>query len=153
MVSPNTRIMTLQKGTFSLMKRSRISAFHRWSGRRGTLTQASITPKGADVGQKPLEKTQQSCLLVGKRANLQTAYIKMFIFCRGRWWQLGWGKGEKIQGSTLCVKRLLPCFPQLTFRASQMGHWFQLAHSVAKIHTTHSSVSWQFPSIYSLCWL
>lgn len=61
----------------------------------------------------------------------------MFIFCRGRWWQLGWRKGKKIQGSTLCGKRSLSCVPQLASSQSQPNR--SLAPGVS--HPTLPSLS------------
>lgn len=151
---PNTEIMTLQKGTFSLLKRSGTPDFHGWCGRRRTLIQGWISSKAAGVAQDPLEKTQQSCLLMGEGG--KSCLQQDVPFCRGRWWQLGWGKEKKMQDSTLCGKRSLPCLPQPACPWShQTGHCSSqptlqeglTAHSPLPLGNLHPSTSGLAPGM------
>lgn len=99
--------MALQKGTFSLLKTSGIPDFHGWYGRRRTLIQGWISSKGADVAQEPLEKTQQSCLLVGeggKKFLLTTrcSYLQRKVMIAGM------RKGEKNAGQHPVWEKVAP---------------------------------------------
>lgn len=151
---PNTEIMALQKGTFSLLKRSGTPGFHGWCGRRRTLIQGWISSKGAGVAQDALEKTQQSCVLVGEGG--KSCLQQDVPFCRGRWWQLGWGKEKKMQGSTLCGKRSLSCLPQPARpRSHPTGHCSSqptlqeglTAHSPLPLGNLHPSTSGLAPGM------